>query len=128
MKKISDSYTEQVQIVLPEHTNGYGRLFGGTLISWIDIVASVVARRHSGCNVTTVTVDNLVFKAPAHLNDTILLCGQLVSVGNTSMQVKVETFVEKLSGSRTLINTAYLKMVALDKDEKPTKVPGLLVP
>ena len=128
MKKISDSYTEQVQIVLPEHTNGYGRLFGGTLLCWIDIVAAVVARRHSGRNVTTVTIDNLIFKAPAHLNDTVLLCGELVNVGNTSMQVKVETFVETLNGKRTLINTAYLKMVALDKDEKPTTVPHLLTP
>ncbi len=125
MKKVSDSYTEQVQIVLPEYTNGYGRLFGGTLLSWIDIVAAVVARRHSGCNVTTVTIDSLVFKAPAHLNDTILLCGQIVSVGNTSMQIRVDTFVEKLNGKRTLINTAFLKMVALDKDEKPAKVPEL---
>ncbi len=128
MKKISDSYTEQVQIVLPEHTNGYGRLFGGTLLSWIDIVAAVVARRHSGCNVTTVTIDNLIFKAPAHINDTILLCGQISKVGNTSMIVKVDTFVEKLNGSRTLINTAFLKMVALDENERPVKVPKLLAP
>jgi len=125
MKKISDSYTEQVQIVLPEHTNGYGRLFGGTLLAWIDIVAAVVARRHSECNVTTVKIDNLCFKAPAHLNDTVLLKGKLESVGNTSMTVRVDTYLEELNGKRELINTAFLKMVALDENEKPTRVPKL---
>ena len=59
----------QTQIVLNEHINGAGRLFGGRLMEWIDIVAAVAARRHSGRNVTTASVDTLSFKAPAYLND-----------------------------------------------------------
>jgi acyl-CoA hydrolase len=58
-KKVSDSKTVQVQIVMPAHINGYGRLFGGKLVEWIDIVAGGVARRHSGRNITTVAIDNL---------------------------------------------------------------------
>ena len=61
-KTIADSITEQIQIIMPEHINGYGRLFGGKLMEWIDVVAAVVARRHCNCNVTTVSVDHL------HLN------------------------------------------------------------
>ena len=52
-KRVADSRAEQIHILMPEHITGYKRLFGGRLMEWIDIVAGVVARRHSGCNVTT---------------------------------------------------------------------------
>lgn len=94
-------------------------------MEWIDIVASVVARRHSGKNVTTAVVDTLTFKAPAHLNDTVILCGRITFVGRTSMEVCVETYVENLDSSRTLINTAYVIIIAIDENEKPTEVPRL---
>lgn len=126
-KKVSESATEQVQILLPEHINGYNRLFGGRLMEWIDIVAGVVARRHSNRNVTTASVDNLQFKAAAHVNCTIVLRGKITHVGNTSMEVKVETFVEELDGTKHLVNKAYLVMVALDEDERPTEVPALIL-
>lgn len=121
-KKVKDSYTEQVQMVTQAHLNGYGRLFGGILMEWIDTVAVVCARRHSECNVTTVLVDMLHFKAPAHANDTITLCANVTYVGNTSMEVRVRTYVEELDGKKNLINEAYLIIVALDENEKPVKV------
>ena len=61
-KYVSDSYTEQVQILSQSTLNGYNRLFGGRLMQWIDVVAAVVARRHSNCNVTTAAVDTCVLK------------------------------------------------------------------
>ncbi|HBY73017.1 MAG TPA: acyl-CoA thioesterase, partial [Lachnospiraceae bacterium] len=64
-KRVKDSITEQIQVLMPTHINGQDRLFGGQLVEWIDVVASVVARRHSGCNVTTAAIDNLQFKAGA---------------------------------------------------------------
>ena len=124
-KKVSDSYVEQIQIVMAGHINGYGRLFGGQLMEWIDVVAGVVARRHAGSEVTTVCIDNLYFKAPAYANETIILTGRLSYVGNTSMEVRVDTYVESLTGMRTLVNTAYLVMVALDGKERPMIVPRL---
>lgn len=51
-KRISDSLTTHVEILMPADLNGYNRLFGGRLMQWIDVVAGVVARRHSGCEVT----------------------------------------------------------------------------
>lgn len=126
-KRVSDSLTEQIQILMPEHINGYGRLFGGKLVEWIDIVAGVVARRHSCRNVTTASIDNLQFKASAHANSTIVLKGKITYVGKTSMEVCVDTFVEELSGERKLINHAYLVMVALDENERPTEVPPLII-
>ena len=126
-KRVADSRAEQIQILMPEHINGYKRLFGGRLMEWIDIVAGVVARRHSGCNVTTAAIDNLQFEGAAHVNNTIVLQGRITHVGNTSMEVRVDTFVEHLDGSRTKVNRAYLVMVALDENEKPTTVPGLVL-
>ena len=124
-KSVKDSYAEQVQILTQKDMNGYNRLFGGRLMEWIDIVASVVARRHSGRNVTTAVVDTLTFRAPAHLNDTVILCGRITYVGRTSMEVCVETYFEHLDSSRTLINTAYVIIIAIDENEKPVEVPRL---
>lgn len=126
-KRVADSMTEQVQIVMNEHINGYGRLFGGKLVEWIDIVAGVVSRRHSNSNVTTASIDNLHFKAAAHVNQTVVLNGRITYVGKTSMEVRVDTFVEAMDGKRTLVNRAYLVMVALDENEHPTSVPPLLL-
>ena len=63
-KRTKDSFTERVDILRPEHMNGYGRLFGGELMRQIDIIAGVAARRHAECEVTTVCVDSLVLKPP----------------------------------------------------------------
>ena len=126
-KRVSDSMTEQVQIIMNEQINGYGRLFGGRLVEWIDIVAGVVARRHSNCNITTAAIDNLHFKEAARVNQTVVLNGRITYVGKTSMEVRVDTFVEALSGKKTLVNRAYLVMVALDENERPTPVPPLLL-
>ena len=126
-KRVSESHAEQIQIVMPGDANGNGRLFGGRLAEWIDIVAAVVARRHSGCEVTTVSIDNLQFKAPAYINDTVVLKGRVTYTGNTSMEIRVDTYAENLRGERKIINKAYVVMVALDKDEKPAPVPKLIL-
>ncbi len=126
-KRVSDSLTEQVQIIMPSHSNGADRLFGGQLVEWIDIVASVVARRHSGCNVTTAAIDNLLFKAGAYVNNTLVLIGRMTYVGKTSMEIRVDTYVEDLDGMRQVVNRAYLVMVAIDDFGHPTEVPGLLI-
>ena len=126
-KRVEDSITEQIQILMPMHINGTGRLFGGKLMEWIDIVGGVVARRHSECNVITAAIDNLQFKEGAYENDTLVLIGHLTYVGSTSMEVRVDTYVEDLSGMRKPINRAYLVLVALDETGNPTKVPRLIV-
>ncbi len=127
MKRVADSYTTQVQVLTQGNLNGYNRLFGGKLMSWMDVVAGVVARRHSERNVTTVRVEDLEFRAPAHANDTLVITGHITHAGRTSMEVCVHVYVEALSGERKLINRAHFIMVALDEHERPTEVPGLLL-
>lgn len=124
-KTVADSLTEQVHILFPGDTNGRYRLFGGKLMEWIDVVAAVVARRHAQTEVTTAAIDNLRFEAPAYVNSTVILIGQLTYVGKTSMEVRVDTYVEALDRARERINTAYLVMVSIDDQEKPVPVPRL---
>ena len=126
-RTVSYSKTEQVHLIQPLHLNGGNRLFGGTLLNWIDEVAAIVAMRHAGVKtVTTAAIDQLEFKAGAYLNDLIVLVGYIVYTGRTSMEVRVDTYVEALDGERTCINTAYLVLVALDDLGRPTEVPPLL--
>ena len=126
-KRVRDSRTEQIQILMPIHANGNYRLFGGQLVQWIDVLAAVVARRHSGCNVITASIDSLNFKKAAYVNSTIVLDGCITYVGHTSMEVRIDTFVEKLGGATEHINRANLTMVALDEFDRPTPVPQLLL-
>ena len=126
-KKVSDSETQQLRVVIYPDINGFGRLFGGKLLAWIDEVAGATARRHCGRNATTVAIDNLYFKSGAYLNDIIVLIGKVTHVGRTSMEVRVDTYIEDADGTRHPINRAYFVMVAMGDNGKPTPVPGLIL-
>ena len=126
-KTVRESRTEQVHLVRNTHINGNQRLFGGSLMQWIDTVGGVVARRHSGREITTACVDNLQFRSAVVINSTVVLIGKMTYVGRTSMEVRVDTFVESLEVIRTLVNTAYLVFVALDDEGRPVPVPRLIL-
>lgn len=126
-KKVSDSRTEQLHIIMYPDINGVGRLFGGQLLRWIDEVAGATAKRHCGKDVTTVAIDNLYFKDGAHLNDTLVLIGKITHVGNTSMEVRVDTYREDYDGTRYPINRAYFVMVNMGDNGKPSPVPPLVL-
>ena len=118
--------TTAVQIVMPQHCNGYAkpRLFGGQIMAWIDVVGAVAARRYTQKAVTTVCIDNLNFMEPAYLNDTVVQEAYVTWTGRTSLEVRVDSMVERLDGSRNMINRAYLVFVALDDDDRPAPVPA----
>lgn len=124
-KRVEDSRSEMTRILRYKDLNDQRRLFGGVLMQWIDEVAGIVAYRHSESNVITAVIDQLLFKAPAFLGDMLVLNARLTYIGRTSMEVRVDTYVEKADGARRSINRAYLVMVAVDEDGKPIPVPGL---
>ena len=125
-RHVSDSRSIQSYLLMPAHLNSKGSLFGGQLLSWIDMLAGIVALRHADSNVTTVAIDHLEFKEPAHKSDVITLDGRVTWTGRTSMEVRVDTWKENKGGERLLINRAYLVMVAVDdNDGRPIPVPPL---
>lgn len=126
-RRIEDSRVESIHLVRMTHLNGAGRLFGGMLMQWIDEVAALSAKKHSRMNITTASIDHLQFLKGAFLDDVIVLQGRITYVGRTSMDVKVETFIEDKDGGRILINCAYVTEVALGKKGEPAEVPGLIL-
>ena len=126
-KRVADSVVETVHVVRPNHLNSANRLFGGVLMQWIDEVAGIVAKRHAMTTVTTASVDNLRFLKGAYQNEMVVIVGRLTYVGKTSMEVRVDTYVENLKGERKAINRAYVVMVALDENDKPVAVPKLIL-
>lgn len=125
IRKVSDSSVEITHIVRPTHLNSANRLFGGILLQWIDETAGIVAKRHCHTNCITAAIDNLKFLHGAYKRDLVVLIGRITWVGRTSMEIRVDTYAEDIIGTRKLINTAYLVMVAMDMDDVPTEVPRL---
>ena len=127
-RTVDYSKTEQVHLIQPADLNGGNRLFGGALLNWIDEVAAIVAMRHAGVKtVTTASIDQLEFKAGAYMNDLIVLIGYVVYTGKTSMEVRVDTYVESTDGMRRVINRANIILVALDENDRPTNIPQLIL-
>ena len=126
-KTTADSLVETVHIVRPNHLNGANRLFGGILMQWLDEVAGIVAKRHCNTNVITASVDNLRFLKGAYQNEMVVIIGKITWVGTSSMEVRVDTYVENVEGVRRPINRAYFVMVALNENDKPVAVPRLIL-
>jgi acyl-CoA hydrolase len=120
------SAVEARYIILPQHANDTGIAFGGTILSWIDMVGAMVAQRHCGRRVVTVGMDQISFLAPCHIGDHILLRAAANYVGQTSLEVGVQVLRENpTTGNQVRATTAYLTFVALDEHEKPTLIPPL---
>ena len=112
------------ELVHPTHTNALGSIFGGTIMSWVDICAAIAAQRHSGRQVVTASIDALNFVAPVYKGWVVNLSASVNYAGRTSMEVGVrveaENPIEKL---RMHTASAYLTFVALGPDGKPVEIP-----
>jgi acyl-CoA hydrolase len=121
-----DSTVEARYLVLPQHANDLGIAFGGTIMSWVDMVAAMAAQRHCGRKVVTVSIDRMSFLAPCHIGDHVRLRSSVNYVGHTSMELGVQVMRENpYTGERVRATTAYLTFVALDAHERPTPIPPL---
>ena len=122
-KTVADSRTEVTKLLQYKDINGYDRLFGGRLMEWIDEAAGIAAQRHCGGEITTACVDTLQFKHAAYIHDLVVIIAKLTYVGRTSMEVRVDSYVEDCkTGMRYLINHAYLTEVHVDSDGKPLPI------
>jgi acyl-CoA hydrolase len=127
MKKVSESQVIMTELVLPEHTNALGTIFGGTVMSWIDIAAAIAAQRHARCVCVTASLDALHFKAPIRLGYIVHIKASVNYVGTTSMEIGVRIDSEDpKTGEMKHTSTAYLTFVALDEFGNPKTVPALI--
>ena len=115
------------ELVLWSHANALRTIFGGQIMSWIDIAAAVAAQRHSRRVVVTASVDALAFVAPVKVGNIVHIQAMVNYASRTSMEVGVRVESENpITGERTHTSSAYTTFVALDENGKPTPVPPVL--
>jgi acyl-CoA hydrolase len=128
-RRVSESATEMIQLVLPHEANVHGSVLGGTVMHWIDLAAAVVANRHSRRPVVTAAIDEMSFLAPISIGMFTLLHARMTLVDKSSMEIKVKVESEHpLTGERRHTATAFVTFVALDPaTQRPTPVPPLIL-
>ncbi len=123
-KSVAESQIIMTEMVLPSDTNALGTIFGGKVVSLIDIAAAMAAGKHARSVVVTASIDALHFVAPVKLGEYVHIKASVNYAGRTSMEVGVRVDKENpLTGEMKHTATAYLTFVALDSDGKPKPVP-----
>ena len=126
-KKASESLTVMTELVLPNDTNVLGNLMGGRLMYWMDIAAALSAQKHCNAVVVTASVDNISFESPIRLGNVVHIQAKISRAFNTSMEIYLKVWGEDLKKQHKYkSNEAYYTFVALDPNNKPIPVPGLL--
>jgi acyl-CoA hydrolase len=127
-RKPSETFTEMVQVVLPNDANPLGFILGGTVMHLIDIAGAIACHRHTRSLLVTAAVDGLQFLHPIKVGDLIILRSCVTAAWSTSLEVEVEVFSEEtLTGLRRMTSRAYLTFVATDRDGRRTTIPGLIL-
>jgi acyl-CoA hydrolase len=127
-KRPSESYTEMVQVVLPNDANPLGFLLGGTAMHLIDIAGAIACHRHTRTLAVTAAVDGLVFLHPVKIGDLVVLKAWVTAAFHSSLEVEVEAYSEEtLTGERKLTSRAYLTFVAIDRAGNRVAIPPLLL-
>lgn len=122
-KRIEKSTTRIFKTVFPNTTNHYDTMFGGTVMGLMDEVAFITATRYSRLRMVTVSSDKIDFKKPIPHGTIIELVGHVTHVGNTSLRVNVDIFVEQMySDFRELAVSGNFAFVAIDEDKKPVPI------
>lgn len=126
-KTVSSSSIEgHVYKVFPNDLNAHGTAFGGMIMAKCDRLSLVVAERHSGHVCVTASVDSIHFLAPATTNDTLIFKVSVNRAWNSSMEIGVKVEAENsYNGDCKHILSAYFTFVALDENNKATRVPAL---
>ena len=125
-KSPSESHAEVIVRMFPTDANPAGNVFGGEILKHIDMVAGIVAQRHSQSNAVTVSMDSVNFLKPIFVGNVLKLNARINYVHNSSMEIEVKAEAEDIvTGIRTITGNAFVTFVALDKNGKPIHVPRL---
>jgi acyl-CoA hydrolase len=113
-----------LESVFPTDTNPRGRLFGGTLVAWMDKAAGYAAMRQARNVVVTAAIEGIDFRVPVEQGHLVELVATVVSVGRTSLRVRVDVFREDaISETRSLCTTGHFTLVSVDHEGRPAAVP-----
>jgi acyl-CoA hydrolase len=114
-------------MMMPQHANNLGHVFGGIVLAMMDRAAAVAAIRHARMTCVTASIDRVDFREPIHVGDLVVMKASVNYVGRTSMEVGVRVEAEDLfTGNRRHTNSCYLTFVAVDGDGRPVEVAGLV--
>lgn len=110
-------------IAMPCDTNANGDIFGGWLVSMMDMGAQIEAQRRARSRVVTVAIDSLVFLKPVYVGDTVCCYAELLKVGRTSMQIKIEVWTLALQDEkRKKVGQGLFTFVSIDEHGLPQPV------
>jgi acyl-CoA hydrolase len=122
-ERIKSAETRQVKAIFPNNVNHYDTLFGGTALSYMDEVAFIAATRFSRLRMVTVSTDKIDFHVPIPGGTIIEIIANIHKIGNTSLQVKVEIFIEEMYvNHRQKAIEGIFTFVAIDENKKPVKI------
>lgn len=122
-ERIERAETRIFKTVFPNTTNHYDTLFGGTAMHLMDEVAFITATRFSRKEVVTVSSDRIDFKHPIPSGTIIELVGKVIHIGNTSLKIQVDIYVEQMySEERELAVSGKFTFVAIDENKQPQKI------
>ena len=108
---------------MPADANPYGDIFGGWLMSQMDMAAGLVASRHSRGRAVTIAVDGMKFHAPVAIGDEVSVYADLAAVGRTSMTIEVEAWRRgRHVEEQCLVTQARFVFVAIDAERKPRPI------
>lgn len=127
-KTPSSSRVTLHQLMMPEHSNGFGAIHGGTLMKMVDEAGAIAAMRHAQRPCVTIAIDSMTFHSPVHIGELVSCTATVHYVGTSSIEVGVHVQAENaITGHRTHTNSAFVVYVALDDDGHPCKVPELVL-
>ena len=111
-------------LAMPADSNPSGDIFGGWVLSQMDIAAGICATERARCRTVTVALDSMSFIQPVKIGDVLCVYTELIRVGNTSIDIHVEAWVHRdRIGDEMKVTEAKFKFVALDNEGRPTPVP-----
>lgn len=126
-KTPGESLVQMTEMVLPNDTNTLNNLMGGRLMHWMDIVSAISAQKHSNSVVVTASVDNISFREPIKLGNTVTLKAKVTRSFRTSMEVRIEVFAEDIpAGTHIQSHSAYFTFVAVNPSGASAEVPEVV--
>ena len=110
-------------LAMPANTNANGDIFGGWLVSQMDLAGGIVAKRHAKGRVATVAIHSMTFHRPVQVGDVVACYAEVTKIGNTSMTIQIQAWVQShIDGSECKVTEGTFIFVAIDDQGKPRPV------